>query len=217
MSPTGRRVPPHRIMTSLLPYSESAERNKGPILEVLRAYLPVQGEVLEVASGTGQHVVHFAAALPALHWQPTDPAADRRAAIAARLAAAQLANVRPPLALDVLRMPWPLAAPVDAIVCINMIHISPETATPALLDGARLALRSGAGRPVIVYGPFREAGLHTADSNAAFDRSLRAQDPSWGVRDLGDVTALAAARGYERRAVVRLPANNLAVVFVTTA
>ena len=200
-------------MSAALPHSEAAERNKAPILEVLRLHLPPVGRVLEIASGTGQHVVHFAASLPALHWQPSDPAADRLEAIRARCRAAGLGNVGSPLSLDVCATPWPLVGDVDAVVCINMIHIAPQAATPALLRGARAALRPGAGRPLVLYGPFREDGRHTAESNAAFDRSLRAQDPTWGVRDLGEVTVLAATHGFERQAVLRLPANNLAVVF----
>jgi SAM-dependent methyltransferase len=200
-------------VSAALPHSEAAERNKAPILEVLRLHLPPTGRVLEIASGTGQHVLHFAAALPALHWQPSDPAADRLETIRARCRAAGLGNVGAPLPLDVCATPWPLVGDVDAVVCINMIHIAPEAATPALLRGARAALRPGAGRPLVLYGPFREDGRHTAESNAAFDCALRAQDPSWGVRDLGEVTVLASTLGLERQVVLRLPANNLAVVF----
>lgn len=204
-------------MSAALPHSEAAERNKAPILEVLRAHLPSVGRVLEIASGTGQHVVHFAAALPALRWQPSDPAADRLEAIRRRCADAALANVEPPLSLDVCAHPWPALGDVDAVVCINMIHIAPAAATLALLRGARVVLGPVAGRPLVLYGPFREDGRHTAESNAAFDRSLRAQDPAWGVRDLGEVTTLAADEGFERQAVLRLPANNLAVVFRSVA
>jgi len=202
-------------MTALLLHSDAAERNKQPILDVLRVHLPPQGQVLEIASGYGQHVVYFAAALPALHWQPSDPAADRRETIRARCVGAGVGNVAAPIALDVQVAPWPVIGTVDAIVCINMIHIAPEAATLGLLQGGRAALRSGAGRPLVLYGPFREQGRHTADSNAAFDRSLRAQDPAWGVRDLGEVTSMAAEQGFRPRTVLRLPANNLAVVFET--
>ncbi len=199
-------------MTEPLPCSPSAERNKGPILEVLRGVLPPSGTVLEVASGTGQHVAHFAAALPGLDWQPSDPDPERRAAIAARLAAVRLANLRAPLALDVHTEPWPLAAPVAAVVCINMIHIAPASATAALIAGARRWLDPAGARCLYLYGPFKQGGRHTAASNADFDASLRARDPGWGVRDLDEVTALAAAAGFTRHAVVAMPANNLSVV-----
>ena len=200
-------------MPDALPYAAAAERNKGPILEVLRTLLPAHGDVLEIASGTGQHIVHFAAALPALTWQPSDASAERRAGIAARLAATPLANVRAPLALDVHDEPWPLGRPVDAIVCINLIHIAPESATAALLAGARRWLDPEGARVLYLYGPFREAGRHTAPSNEAFDASLRAENPAWGVRDLDAVTGRAATLGFARAAVVRMPANNLSVAF----
>jgi SAM-dependent methyltransferase len=195
------------------PDSPAAERNKGPILEVLRGVLPPAGTVLEIASGTGQHVVHFAAALPGLTWQPSDPDPERSAAIAARVAGAGLPNVRAPLALDVHEARWPVTAPVAAVVCINMIHIAPATATGALIAGARRALDPAGARVLYLYGPYRQGGRHTAPSNAAFDESLRARDPAWGVRDLDEVTALAAAAGFRRTAVVPMPANNLSVVF----
>jgi len=203
-------------MPDPVPLSPAAERNKGPILDVLRGVLPARGSVLEIASGTGQHVVYFAAALPALAWQPSDPDPERRAAIAARLAAARLPNVLAPLALDVHAEPWPLGAAVDAIVCINMIHIAPASATTALFAGARRWLGEGGG-PLVLYGPFKQAGQHTAPSNAAFDASLRAENPAWGVRDLDEVTRLAAAAGLARSAVVAMPSNNLSVVFTPGA
>ena len=202
-------------MPDPIPLSPAAERNKGPILEVLRGVLPARGQVLEIASGTGQHVVHFAASMPALEWQPSDPNPDRRAAIVARLAAERLGNVRPPLALDVHDAPWPLAAGVDAIVCINMIHIAPASATTALLAGASRAL--GPDGVLVLYGPFRQGGRHTAQSNATFDQSLRAENPDWGVRELEAVTDEAAAFGFARVVVVPMPANNLSVVFARAA
>ena len=201
-------------MSDTIACSAPAERNKEPILDVLRGILAPRGTVLEIASGTGQHVVHFAAALGALSWQPSDPDAQCRAAIEARLAAAGPPNVRAPLALDVHEQPWPLSAPVDAIVCINMIHITPESATAALLGGARHWLDPRGARLLFLYGPFTRGGRHTAPSNAAFDESLRARNPAWGVRDLDALTGLAAAAGFARTAVVAMPANNLSVVFV---
>lgn len=187
----------------------AAERNKDPILEVLRAALPSQGTALEVASGTGQHVVHFAAALPALKWQPSDPDADARASIAAWTAELGLSNVSGPLALDVLQVPWPVAQ-VDAVLCINMIHISPWEATEALMKGSAALLP--AGGPLVLYGPYRQGGSHTAPSNEAFDADLRARNPVWGVRDLEAVVGLAASVGLLLDRVVAMPANNLSVV-----
>jgi SAM-dependent methyltransferase len=190
--------------------SPAAERNKQPILEVLETCLPRSGTVLEIASGTGQHVVHFARALPALTFQPTDTDAELSAAVAARVAAAALGNLLPPLVLDVLDPVWPVSA-ADAVLCINMIHIAPRTATPALLAGAARLLGSGA--PLVLYGPFRRGGRHTAPSNEAFDASLRARNPDWGVRELDDVIACALEHGFELAEAVAMPANNLTVVF----
>jgi len=191
--------------------SPAAERNKEPILQVLREILPPAGTVLEVASGSGQHLVHFAAALRSLTWQPTECDPACRASIAARIAKAALENARAPIRLEVHEQPWPIASPVAAILCINMVHIAPWSATAALFRGARPLLENGG--PLYLYGPYREGGRHTAASNEAFDASLRAQDPAWGVRDLDEVTALAREHGFERRRVTRMPANNLSVVF----
>jgi SAM-dependent methyltransferase len=190
--------------------SPAAERNKQPILEVLESRLPRSGTVLEIASGTGQHVVHFARALPALTWQPTDTDPGLRAATAARVTAAALDNLLPPLPLDVLDAEWPASA-AAAVLCINMIHIAPSAATRALLEGSARVL--GGGAPLVLYGPFRRGGRHTAASNEAFDASLRARDPDWGVRDLDEVAASAHALGFELDEVVSMPANNLTVVF----
>jgi SAM-dependent methyltransferase len=188
----------------------AAERNKGPILGVLERVLPDSGLVLEIASGTGQHVVHFARALPHLLWQPSDPDPRARASISAWIAETGLTNIRQPLDLDVRSDPWPVSH-CDAIVCINMIHISPWMATQALFDGAaRLLADAGV---VYLYGPYSVDGQHTAPSNAAFDASLRAQDPEWGVRDLGKVIACATTHGLTLLEAVGMPANNLSVTF----
>lgn len=188
----------------------AADRNKQPILDVLARVLPPRGLVLEIASGTGQHVVHFAAALPGLEWQPSDPEAEARRSIAGWTAGAGLANVRAPLALDVHDAPWPVAH-ADALVCINMIHIAPWSATAALFAGAASVLPPGA--PLVLYGPFRRGGRHTAPSNAAFDASLRARNPEWGVRDLEETGAVGAAHSFALDEVVAMPANNLTAVF----
>lgn len=186
------------------------ERNKAPILEVLAQVLPEAGTVLEVASGTGQHVVHFAAALPALSWQPSDPEPRHREAIRARIAAAGTTNVAPPLELDVCNRPWPVQG-IDAIVCINMIHIAPWLAALALLEEAGRLLP--AGGPLCLYGAYLRNGRHTARSNEEFDADLRRRNPEWGVRNLEDVVTHAEAQGLRLEQVVGMPANNLCVVF----
>jgi cyclopropane fatty-acyl-phospholipid synthase-like methyltransferase len=190
--------------------SPAAERNKGPILDAIRSRLPSAGVVLEIASGTGQHIVHFARALPALTWQPTDADDQLRAAAVERIRAAGLSNVRAPLRLDVLGQDWP-AVDADAIVCINMIHIAPWSATNALLAGASRLLRRGA--PLFLYGPYKRGGAHTAPSNEAFDASLRARNPEWGIRDLDDVERCAEEHGFALVEVTTMPANNLTVAF----
>jgi SAM-dependent methyltransferase len=200
-------------MTSELPVAPSAERNKDPILEQLRQYLPADATVLEIASGTGQHVVHFALALPGTSWQPTDPDPDNVLVIANRCDAARLRNIHPPLQLDVHQPEWRVADVFDAVICINMIHIAPWSATAALLAGAGRVLRQDGPRLLILYGAYKEGGRHTSPSNEAFDAWLKSRDARWGVRDLEAVTALAQEQGFERRALARLPANTLLLVF----
>jgi SAM-dependent methyltransferase len=190
-------------------FTLSADRNKGPILAVLERVLPQTGLVLEIGSGTGQHVAHFARALSSLTWQPSDLDPDFRASVAQWIARERLDNVRAPVALDVSMRPWPVAR-ADAIVCVNMIHVAPWAATQALLRGASAVLPD---RGVLfLYGPYRRFGGHTAPSNEAFDAQLRAQDPEWGLRDLETVVELAGAAGLELAEVVDMPANNLSVV-----
>lgn len=196
-----------------LPTSAAAQRNKDPILEVLRAVLPPEGRVLEIASGTGQHVCHFAAALPGLRWQPTEPDEASRAAIDLRVRESGLANIEAPLALDVHEPRWPVGTGLDAIVCINMIHISPWSSTAALCAGAARHLR--AGGLLVTYGPYLENGT-AVQSNLDFDASLRRRNAAWGLRDLDDVTRVATEHGLARRQAQRMPANNLAVVFAKT-
>lgn len=187
--------------------SEAAERNKGPILDVLRGALPASGQVLEVASGTGQHVGYLAAALPRLMFQPSDPLFALHTSI--RAWTHGLLNVRPPLAIDVCDARWGVAR-ANAVLAINMIHIAPWEATLGLLDGAAALLERGG--LLYLYGPFAEAGMHVSASNAAFDRDLRARDPAWGVRDLETVAEEARARGFAVEAVVAMPANNRSVL-----
>lgn len=185
----------------------AAERNKDAILDVLRRVLPPRGLVLEVGSGTGQHAAHFARALPGLEWQPSDPDPDHLESIRAWIEG--LANAREPLDLDVRRKPWPIER-ADAVLCANMVHVAPWAAAEALVAGAGEVL--GAGGVLFLYGPFRRFGRHTAPSNEAFDASLRASDPQWGVRDLEAVTELAGTAGFDVEEVVEMPANNLSVV-----
>lgn len=188
----------------------SADRNRGPILKVLERVLPKTGLVLEVASGTGQHVVHFAQALKGLSWQPTDIDAACRRSISAWLATAELANVRQPLDLDVRALPWRVPT-LDAIVCLNLIHIAPWSVATALFAGAGLALRETG--LLYLYGPYSVQGRHTAPSNAAFDSALRAQNSEWGLRDLEEVESLAKDQGFDLAETIEMPANNLSVLF----
>jgi hypothetical protein len=190
--------------------SPSVARNRDPILAVLRRVLPPRGTVLEIASGTGEHAVHFAAGLPHLTWQPSDrdPAALR--SIAGHRGAAGLTNLEPPLEVDAAMPTWPVAR-ADAVVSINMIHIAPWRAAQGLMAGAARVLPAGA--PLYLYGPFRQHGQHTAPSNAAFDEGLKARDPEWGVRDLDEVTALGGEHGFTLQRTVAMPANNLSVIF----
>lgn len=190
--------------------SPSADRNKGPILGVLERILPPTGVVLEIASGTGQHVVHFARGLPRLIWRPSDVEAECLKSISAWLAASRLPNIEQHVSLDVRTSPWPVAS-VDAIVCANLLHIAPWPIVPALFAGARAVLR-GPG-PIYLYGPYSIEGRHTAPSNEAFDRVLRAHNPEWGVRDLAEVARVAGDEGFELSETVEMPANNLSVVF----
>ena len=184
-------------------------RNRDPILALLRAVLPARGLVLEIASGSGEHAVHFSRALPALTWQPSDPAAEARASIAAWRNEERLPNLLAPLALDAACADWPITD-ADAIVCINMVHISPWSATVGLMSGAGRLLPPAA--PLVLYGPYRRAGLPLASSNAEFDADLKARDPQWGLRDLEAVYALARAHGLKCDTMTEMPANNLAVV-----
>jgi len=194
-------------------HAPATARNREPILAVLSRVLPARGLVLEIASGSGEHAVAFAARLPGLRFQPSDADPQALASIEAWRVDAGVGNVLPALALDVEALPWALPAGIgapDAILCINMIHIAPWSACLALLEGSSQWLAPGA--PLVLYGPYREEGRHTAPSNEVFDASLRERDPAWGVRDLESVSAEAAARGFALEEVVAMPANNRTVV-----
>jgi hypothetical protein len=191
-------------------FAPATLRNRDPILDVLREGLPAAGLVLEVASGTGEHVMHFARHLSALEWQPSDPSPAARQSIAAWVAAEEPANVRGPLDIDAACEPWPMAS-AAAIVCINMIHISPWAATEGLMRGAgRLLAR---GSPLYLYGPYRRSDRLLEPGNAGFDRDLRARDPRWGLRELDEVIGCAADQGLKFDRLVEMPANNLSVLF----
>ncbi|MDG5495701.1 DUF938 domain-containing protein [Niveispirillum sp. BGYR6] len=192
-------------------HAPATQRNREPILAVLRQELPASGGcLLEVASGSGEHAVFMAPRLPGWSWQTSDADPAARASIQA-WAAAEGLDLPPPLAIDAQNdTSWP-AGPFQALLCINMIHIAPWQASIGLFTAAGRLLPAGA--PLILYGPYKRDGQHTADSNAAFDADLRARDPRWGVRDLGDVAALAATHGFGAPVVHEMPANNLTVIF----
>ena len=192
-------------------HASATQRNREPIAAVLARELPLQGRVLEVASGTGEHAVFFAARFPALEWQPSDPDAQALASIAAYRADYRGNNLASPVRLDAAApATWPITQ-AAAILCINMVHISPWAASEGLFRGAGRVL--GPAAPVILYGPYREAGVETAPSNLAFDQSLKARNPAWGLRDLAAIDRLAQDAGFARTARHQMPANNLALVY----
>ena len=203
-------------MTTPLASSAAAERNKQPILDVLQRVLPARGLALEIASGTGQHVAWFGAALPAWIWQPSDADPQALPAIEAWSQQAGLTNVRAPMLLDVTGAKWPsagpeFAEPFDAVYCANMLHISPWASCAGLMRGAarHLALDG----VLVTYGPYLEDDVPTAPGNLAFDASLRERDPQWGIRRLEDVSAEAGKVGLRLQARHAMPANNVLLVF----
>lgn len=190
--------------------SPAAARNRDPILNLLRRALPAKGLVLEVASGGGEHALHFARALPDLLWQPSDPDPQARASIAAWRAQAALPNLHAPLDLDVTRPAWPIAR-ADAVVAINLTHIAPWRATLGLLRGAARLL--GPGAPLVLYGPFRQHDRPLAASNAAFDADLQGRDPGWGLRLAEEIADEADEAGFRLEQIAEMPANNLTLIF----
>ena len=188
-------------------------RNREPLLNVLREVLPERGRVLEIAAGSGEHAIYFAGAFPGIVWRPTD--ADPRcvASIDAWAAGEGLANLRPAARLDVFADPCPTGADerLDAVICINMIHIAPWRACLGLMALSGASLKAGGA--LVLYGPFMMDGRHTAPSNAAFDADLKARDPRWGVRDIAGVAAEAAVHGLTLEKRIAMPANNFSLVF----
>ena len=195
-------------------HAPATERNRDPILAVLERVLPPSGLVLEVASGSGEHVVYFAAKLPRLTWQPTDVDRSGIAGIEEWITESGLGNVRPPLVLDAEAASWPVER-ADAVLCTNMIHIAPFAACVGLMRGAAAVLASGA--VLVTYGPYKVDGQHTAPSNESFDAGLRARNPEWGVRDVGDVVSAAAEYGLALVERIPMPANNFMLVFRMTS
>ena len=194
-------------------FAPATQRNRQPILEVLSRVLPGRGRVLEVASGSGEHAVWFAQHLRPLIWQPSDPDPAGRRSIEAHAADAGIATLDVPLDLDAAAADWPIAC-ADAVVCINMTHIAPWRATEGLIAGAaRILPPEGV---LYLYGPYLRGGRHTAPSNAAFDASLRACNPDWGLRDIAALDRVAAAHGLAPSEVVDMPANNLSLIFIKT-
>ncbi len=191
-------------------HAPATARNREPILEVLRRILPASGTVLELASGTGEHALFMARHLGHLQWQPSDPDPSARESIEAWRHSEPLDNLLPPIAIDAASDDWGIAS-AAAMVCINMIHISPWAATEGLMRGAERLLSPSA--PLYLYGPYFIDGRPRAPSNEAFGDSLRARDPSWGVRDLSDVENVAQGRGFVLEEVVDMPANNFSVIF----
>jgi len=197
-------------MTDARRYAPATERNREPILAVLRRFLPEMGVALEIASGTGEHAAYFARYLPLLIWQPSDPDVDSRASIDAWAAGGGRPNLRDAIDLDAAAQDWPVKK-AEAIVCINMVHISPWESTEGLFAGGERLLAPGA--PLFLYGPYRRQGVPTAPSNEAFDANLRARDSRWGLRDLETVVELAQTRGFALEHVIEMPSNNLSVIF----
>ena len=191
-------------------YRPHVPRNRDPILDVLRRVLPERGLVLEIASGSGEHAAYFAQNLPQLAFQPSDPDRTALASATAHRDAAGLSNLLAPVHLDVTALSWPVER-ADAIICCNMIHIAPWAACEGLIAGAARVLAKGG--ILYLYGPYKIGGAHTAPSNQEFDGYLRNQNPAWGIRDLDEVTALAQRHNLTLVETVKMPANNLSVIF----
>ncbi len=194
-------------------YAPATERNREPILAVLQQVLPPTGTILEISSGTGEHAIFMAPQLAPRDWLPSDPNPDARASIKAWQQSVPCDNIYPPIDLDASSAEWLVESkePITAIVNINMIHIAPKSAYMGLFAGAQRILPIGG--ILYLYGPFKEGGVHTAPSNAAFDESLQSQNPAWGIRDLEEITTVAQSHNLALQKVYSMPANNLSVVF----
>ena len=191
-------------------HAPHVKRNRDPILEQLRRLLRPRSKVLEIASGTGEHCIHFAEGLKEVEWQPSDVDPVSLESIAAHVADSQLSNLSPPLRLDVHDLNWPVG-PVDVVLCMNMIHIAPWSCTLALMAGAARVLSRGGA--LILYGPFFFQDRPEVESNVRFDAALRERDPTWGVRDIVDVQKAAGEHGFRQEALIAMPANNHLVLF----
>ncbi len=198
------------MMNDSRQYAPAILRNRDFILGILRDVLPTRGVILEIASGSGEHVVHFARHLPNLVFQPSDREPDASQSVAAWVKAARVTNVRAPVVLDTSQSPWPIAS-AAGIICINMVHISPWDATLGLIRAAATILPPTA--PFYLYGPYRREGFATTQSNQSFDRSLRDRNPTWGLRNLEAVAAIAQSVGFSAPTITEMPANNLSLVF----
>jgi cyclopropane fatty-acyl-phospholipid synthase-like methyltransferase len=194
-------------------YAPATQRNRDAIVKVLRDVLPERGRVLEIASGTGEHIVHFAANFREIHWQPSDCDAAGLASIAAWVSESGLTNIGPAVQINATAPRWPVER-ADAMLCINMVHIASWEATLGLFAGAARLLPRGA--PLYLYGPFFEANVPAAESNEAFDASLKARDPAWGLRHLDDMVATGIEHGFTLEKRIAMPANNLSLVFRDT-
>jgi Protein of unknown function (DUF938) len=191
-------------------FAPATERNRDAIAAVLVDVLPKQGTIVEIASGTGEHLVHFAKIFPALDWLPSDYDVAGLASIAAWSAESALDNILPPVLIDAGASDWPISS-ADAILCINMVHIAPWSAAEGLMAGAERSLVKGGA--LYLYGPFRQHGVATAESNEAFDVSLKSRNADWGLRSVEDVTAIAAQHGLALERCISMPVNNLSLVF----
>ena len=188
----------------------AALRNREPIADVLEEWLPAAGRILEIASGSGEHVIYFAGRFPKLEWQPSDIHSDALNSISAWREEAGLQNISAPIILDAASADWPIDRS-DAVLSINMVHISPWGSALGLLDGAARLLRPGA--PLIMYGPWLKDDIATAPSNLSFDADLKSRDHRWGLRRVEDFAAASEERGLRLMETRVMPANNLMLLF----
>jgi hypothetical protein len=194
-------------------YAPSSARNRDALLQVLKLILPQTGTILEIASGTGEHACYFAPAFGAAIWQPTDADESAIASINAHREADSPANLAPPLRLNVMESKWKVNA-ADAVLCVNMVHITPWVCCKNLLRGCAHVLSPGA--PLVLYGPFKQDGAHTAPSNAKFDQTLRGQNAEWGIRDMAEIAEAGKARGLTIEDPIAMPSNNFCLIFRQT-